>query len=91
MYFNFGLITAQCLTYEQAIQQLAFGKGNRKTYRVSSNNSLGDNSREAIISNIGSDALNILFYYIDTSILLENIPHVKFIKTTSGTRVVYFP
>ena len=31
-----------------------------------------------------------LFYYIDTSLLLENIPLVKFIKTTSGTRVVYF-
>ena len=26
-----------------------------------------------------------LFYYIDTSVLLENIPLVKFIKTTSGT------
>ena len=25
------------------------------------------------------------------SVLLENIPLVKFIKTTSGTRVVYFP
>ena len=24
-------------------------------------------------------------YYIDTSVLLENIPLVKFIKTTSGT------
>ena len=33
----------------------------------------------------------IEFYYIDTSVLLENIPLVKFIKTTSGTRVVYFP
>ena len=42
----------------------------------------------------------ITFYYIDTSVLLENIPHVwhsamkyspKFIKTTSGTQVVYFP
>ena len=33
----------------------------------------------------------ISFYYIDTSVLLENIPLVKFIKTTSGTRVVYFP
>ena len=33
----------------------------------------------------------IIFYYIDTSVLLENIPFVKFIKTTSGTRVVYFP
>ena len=30
-------------------------------------------------------------YHIDTSVLLENIPLVKFIKTTSGTRVVYFP
>ena len=30
-------------------------------------------------------------YYIDTSVLLENILLVKFIKTTSGTRVVYFP
>ena len=28
-------------------------------------------------------------YYIDTSVLLENMPLVKFIKTTSGTRVVY--
>ena len=26
-----------------------------------------------------------LFYYIDTSVLLENIPLVTFIKTTSGT------
>ena len=33
----------------------------------------------------------IYFYYIDTSVLLENIPLVKFIKTTSGTLVVYFP
>ena len=32
----------------------------------------------------------ITFFYIDTSVLLENIPLVKFIKTTSGTRVVYF-
>ena len=31
------------------------------------------------------------FYYIDTSVLLENIPLVKFIKTTSGTLVVFFP
>ena len=30
----------------------------------------------------------IYIYYIDTNILLENIPLVKFIKTTSGTRVV---
>ena len=27
----------------------------------------------------------IFFYYIDTGVLLENIPLVKFIKTTSGT------
>ena len=33
----------------------------------------------------------IFFYYIDTSVLLENIPLGKFIKTTSGTREVYFP
>ena len=33
----------------------------------------------------------VYFYYIDTSVFLENIPLVKFIKTTSGTRVVYFP
>ena len=32
-----------------------------------------------------------LIYYTDTSVLLENIPLVTFIKTTSGTRVVYFP
>ena len=35
--------------------------------------------------------LHVIFYYIDTSVLLENIPLVKFIKTTSGTRVLYFP
>ena len=29
--------------------------------------------------------------YIDTSVLLENVPLVKFLKTTSGTWVVYFP
>ena len=33
----------------------------------------------------------IIIYYIDTSVLLENIPLVKFTKTTSGTRMVYFP
>ena len=27
------------------------------------------------------------FYYIDTSVLLENIPLVNFIKTTSRTRL----
>ena len=32
----------------------------------------------------------IFFYYIDTRVLVENIPLVKFIKTTSGTRVVLF-
>ena len=34
---------------------------------------------------------DIAIYYIDMSVLLENIPLVKFIKTTSGTQVVYFP
>ena len=34
---------------------------------------------------------NKSIYYIDMSVLLENIPLVKLIKTTSGTRVVYFP
>ena len=29
--------------------------------------------------------------YIDTIVLLENIPPIKFIKTTSGTPMVYFP
>lgn len=29
-------------------------------------------------------------YYIDTSVLLENVPHVKLIKTTSGTPGVCF-
>ena len=33
----------------------------------------------------------IFVYYIDTGVLLKNIPLVKFIKTTSGIRVVYFP
>ena len=33
----------------------------------------------------------ISIYYIDTSVLLENIPLVKFIKTTSATRMLYFP
>ena len=33
----------------------------------------------------------IPIYYIDTGVLLKNIPLIKFIKTTSGTRVVYFP
>ena len=37
----------------------------------------------AISSNIHK--VLILIYYIDTSVLLENIPFVKFIKTTSGT------
>ena len=33
----------------------------------------------------------IIFYFIDMSVLLENIPLVTFIKVTSGTQVVYFP
>ena len=44
------------------------------------------------MANLASGTSLILgFYYIDTSVLLENILLVKFIKTTSGTRVVYFP
>ena len=30
-----------------------------------------------------TDLIINIFYYIDTSVLLENIPLVKFIKTTS--------
>ena len=41
--------------------------------------------------NFIANTLYILFYYIDTSVLLENIPLIKFIKTTSETRVVFFP
>ena len=37
------------------------------------------------------DCIYIIFYYIDMSVLLGNIPLVKFINATSGTRVVYFP
>ena len=40
---------------------------------------------------LGGQTCIIIVYYIDTSVLLENIPLVKLIKTTSGTRVVYFP
>ena len=32
-----------------------------------------------------------IIYYIDTSVLLESIPLVKFRKTTFATGVVYFP
>ena len=45
-------------------------------------------SRDA---NQNFDCRNKAIYYIDTSVLLENIPLVQFIKTTSETRVVYFP
>ena len=38
-----------------------------------------------------SKKIHIIIYYIDTSVLLGNIPLVKFINATSGTRVVYFP
>ena len=33
----------------------------------------------------------IYIYYIDTNVLLKNIPPVKFIKTASGTRAVFLP
>ena len=44
-----------------------------------------------LLTHLGSVCEIVFFYYIDTSVLLENIPLVKFIKTTSGTQVVYFP
>ena len=44
-----------------------------------------------VYCDILSDVKFLHFYYIDTSVLLENIPLVKFIKTTSETWVVYFP
>ena len=40
--------------------------------------------------NFIANTLYILFYYIDTSVLLENIPLIKFIKTTSETREFIF-
>ena len=44
-----------------------------------------------VYCDILSDVKFLHFYYIDTTVLLENIPLVKFIKTTSETWVVYFP
>ena len=49
-----------------------------------------------MINNAVGDYVTILavcktIYYIDTDVLLKNIPLVKFIKNTSGSRVVYFP
>ena len=32
-----------------------------------------------------------VIYYIDPSVLLKNTPLAKFIRTTSETRVAYFP
>ena len=40
---------------------------------------------------LGGQTCIIIVYYIDTSVLLENIPLVKLVETTSGTRVVHFP
>ena len=55
--------------------------------------SVRDSERRAAIMHFTSDQVLVIttIYYIDTSVLLENILLVKFIKTTSGTRVVYFP
>ena len=39
----------------------------------------------------GGQTCIIIVYYIDMSVLLENIPLEKLVKTTSGTRVVYLP
>jgi len=56
---------------------------------------MGAYSKEGALKQLENDLVVagefMAFYYIDTSVLLENIPLVKFIKTTSGTRVVYFP
>ena len=53
------------------------------------------NNLPLLMKNAGSFCWNTEgcnnIYYIDTSVLLENMPLVKFIKTTSGTRVAYFP
>ena len=40
---------------------------------------------------LGGQTCIIIGYYIDVSVLLENIPLEKLVKTTSGTRVVYLP
>ena len=39
----------------------------------------------------GGQTCIIIVYYIDMSVLRENIPLEKLVKTTSGTRVVYLP
>ena len=38
-----------------------------------------------VIINIIIIIIITIIYYIDTSVLLENVPLVKFLKTTSGT------
>ena len=43
-------------------------------------------ARKGIVAN-KSNLTYFAFYYIDTSVLLENIPIVKFIKTTYGTQI----
>ena len=43
-------------------------------------------ARKGIVTN-KSNLTYFAFYYIDTSVLLENIPIVKFIKTTYGTQI----
>ena len=40
---------------------------------------------------MGKTVILLSFINIDTGVLPKNIPLVKFIRTTSGTRVVYFP
>ena len=42
------------------------------------------NQNQVIFSTVARRIMNT-FYYIDTGVLLKNIPLVKFIKTTSGT------
>ena len=62
-------------------------------YSVCLNNYSCDCLTTYITNEKSNKAMHILvnsIYYIDTGVLLKNIPLVKFIKTTSGTRVVYF-
>ena len=49
------------------------------------------NSLVLVLSSAYHYCYSFYIYFIDTSVLLENVPLVKFIKSTSGIRVVYFP
>ena len=66
-----------------AVEVILFGEGSIIYDNI--NNWLPTGPRKILLPGI------IPIYYKETSVLLENIPLVIFIKTTSGTRVVYFP